>query len=317
MKKLIQALRNVFAVIGLLVVIVIIIPDSVFEETPTNSSHPAPPNESVPAEASSTARKPLNGDVAIDLTVTELPDRRIRLHGTTNLPEWTNLSLSVEERMENGFRGQSQCSVADDGSFESEAFGPSDGLKDGLYVAKVVMPIPRVQPDDVKEIIGVDGENLSGPLVEKGSFGVTLSTKKKFTIGGDQAAQAQQQRVKDAEESIANLKLEVCVQLERLLAFKDKQDFKTYGFGAGGPYGKWMKDVEALRDSHPKGAHPIPLMLRAAPGDLLMLGKMYMRNHRDTNPATYNTRQALSELQQTIGYADYLTTKSQRDQNDR
>lgn len=258
------------------------------------------------------ARRPLDGDVTIDVNVTELPDRRIRLHGTTNLPTNTNLMLSVEERMQGGFRGQSKCSVASDGSFNSEAFGPRGGLKDGLYVAEVMMPIPRVQPDNVKKVIGENGENLSGPLVENGSFGVTLSAKKEFTIGGAQAAQAQQQRAKDAEGSITKLRFDVCVQLERLLAFKDRQDFKTYGFAKGGPYHKWLTDVEALRNSQPKGLiHPIPLVLRAASGDLIMLGMEYMQKQRETD----YTRQILPELQQTIGYADYLATKSQRGQN--
>jgi len=221
--------------------------------------------------------------------------------------------LSVEERIQVGFRGQSKCSVASDGSFTSEPFGPSGGLKDGLYIAEVMMPIPRVQPDDVKKIIGKNGENLFGPLIENGSLGVTLSARKEFTIGGAQVAQAQQQRAKDAEDSIAKLKFDICVQLERLLEFKDKQDFKVYGFGRGGSYHKWLTDVEALRDSQPKGpTHPLPLVLRAAPGDLIMLGMEYMQKQRETD----YTRQILPELQQTIDYADYLATKSQRGRND-
>lgn len=293
--------------------------DSAPTQTPT-ASNPATGSHSNTTQRAASdqpvavepERRPLDGDVTIDVNVTELPGRRIRLNGTTNLPTSTNLMLSVEERMQGGFRGQSKCSVASDGSFDSEAFGPHGGLKDGLYVAEVMMPIARVQPDNVKKVIGENGENLSGPLVENGSFGVTLSAKKEFTIGGAQAAQAQQQRAKDAEESITKLKSDVCVQLERLLAFKDKQDFKTYGFGKGGPYHKWLTDVEALRNSQPKGAtHPVPLVLRAAPGDLIMLGMEYMQKQGETD----YTRQILPELQQTIGYADYLTTKSQRGQN--
>lgn len=278
----------------------------------TRRSDPVPSKESVSAEASGTARKSLDGDVTIDVTVTKLPDRRIRLNGTTNLPTNTKLMLSVEEHLQGGFHGQSKSSVASDGSFTSEAFGPTDGLKDGLYIAEVVMPIPRVQPNDVRRIIGENGENLSGPLVENGTFGVTLSAKKEFTIGGAQAVQAQQQRAKDAEESIAQLKLALCVQLERLLAFKDKKDFKTYGFGRGGPYHKWLTDVETLRDSQPKGpTHPVPLLLRAAPGDLIMLGMEYMQKHRETD----YTREMLPELKRTIDYANYLATKSERGRN--
>lgn len=278
-------------------------------DTDTKESDRVPSKESVPAEASGTARKPLNGDVAIDVSVTELPDRRIRLHGTTNLPTDTKLMLSVEEPVQGGFLGQTKCSVAADGSFSSEALGPTGGLKDGLYIAEVVMPISRVQPDDVRRIIGENGESLSGPLVENGAIGVTVSAEKEFTIGGAEAVQAQTQRAKDAEESIGGLKFEICVQLERLLEFKDRRDFKTYGFGRGGPYHKWLTDVEALRDSQPKGpTGPVPSLLRAAPGVLIMLGMEYMQKQRETD----YTRQMLPELQQTIDYADYLATKSHR-----
>ena len=36
---------------------------------------------------------------------------------------------------------------------------------------------------------------------------------------------------------------------EELKGFKDKQDFKKYGFGKGGPYNKWLKAVEELENS--------------------------------------------------------------------
>ena len=271
------------------------------------------PSEVAPlAEPSNKTRKPI--DVTIEMNITEQPDKRIRLYGTTNLPTNTKLILSIDERMQSGFFGQSKCSVASDGSFSSEALGPADGIKEGLYIAGVIMPIPRIQSDDVRKIIGENGEHLSGPYIEKGTHGVTISAKKEFTIGGELGAVAQQQREKDANDLIANLKFDMCEQLERLLAFKDKQDFKIYGFGRGGPYHKWLTDVQALRNAQPQGAvHPIPLILRAAPGHLLMLGMEYMQKQQETD----YTRQMLPELQQTIGYADYLANKRLSDRNDR
>lgn len=266
-------------------------------------------NDSVAAEAVGTIRQPLDGDVTITLTASELPDGRIRLHGTTNLPASTTLMLSVAERMEGGFIGQTKCSVAADGSFSSEGFGPSSGLEDGLYIAEVVMPIPSVQPDDARRVIGDNGENLTGPLVENGAFGVTISTKKEFTVGGAKAVQAQKQRAKDAEESTAKLQFALSVQLERLLAFKDREDFRTFGFAKGGPYHEWFMAVQALRDSQPIGlTHPVPFLLRVAPGDLLMLGMEYMKKQPDTG----YIRQVLPELQQTIDYAEYLAAQRPR-----
>lgn len=249
----------------------------------------------------------LDEDAVIELKVTELADNRVRLHGTTNLPSSTNLMLSVQERIEGGFHGQSKVSVSSNGAFESEVFGPAGGLKDGLYVAGVTMPIPSVQPDSVKAIIGRQGENLSGSLVEQGEIGVTLSTEKEFSIGGEQALQAQTQRAENAEKSIEDLKYKTSVLLEELIGFKGTSDFEFYGFAPGGPYHQWLTSVKALRDSIPQGANsPIPITLRIAPGDLMMLGMEYVSKKGDTE----FTQQSLSELKKTIEYDNYLAAKN-------
>ena len=245
----------------------------------------------------------LDGDVTLTLNVTKQPDKRVQLKGTTNLPPGTKLMLSVSEKMEDGFLGQSSCFVSNDGTFESEAFGPKGGLKDGRYVAEATMPIPSVQSAEVKRVIGSKGENLSGPLVEKGRFGVTLSQQAEFAIG-ENADAAQAERKSDAEAATAALKKSVCELLEQLLKFKDEPKFKEYGFGTGGPYNKWLKSVEALRDSTPTGQHPIPLLVRTAPGDLLMMGMDYMRKGE-----TDYTRQMLPELKKTIDFEAYLDAK--------
>lgn len=151
-------------------------------------------NESSRKESEETWTVGLDADVWLNVEVTELQDGRVRIGGSTNLPTGTRLMLSVEELAHGGFHGQSKCSVLAGGSIESEPFGPVTGLKDGKYSAEVLMPIPRVQPDHVKQIIGADGENLSGPLVDTGSLGASLSAEKEFTIGGVLAASHQKER---------------------------------------------------------------------------------------------------------------------------
>ena len=66
--------------------------------------------------------------------------------------------------------------VVSGGRFQSVAFGPAEGLKPGQYVAEVTMPIPQVQPPQVREVLGTNGENLRGPLVKKGGIGTTVET---------------------------------------------------------------------------------------------------------------------------------------------
>lgn len=245
----------------------------------------------------------LGGDVTLTLDVTKLPGNRVQLSGKTNLPRGTELMLSVEERMGGGFLGQSKSVVADGGTFTSEAFGPNDGLQDGRYGAEVMMPIPAMQPPSVQAIIGENGQNLTGALVEKGILGVTVSRQAEFVIGAEPDA-AQKARKKEADRATAELKKQLCIYLEQLLEFKDDANFKHFGFGLGGPYNKWLKSVEALRDAQPTGSDPISILLRAAPGDLRMVGMEYMRKGE-----TDYTRQMVPELKDTIDYADYLADK--------
>lgn len=127
--------------------------------------------------------------------------------------------------------------------------------------------------------------------------------------GAELDGQEPAQSSSDAEESITQLKSDVCTHLERLLKFKDEKGFRELGFGKGGKYNKWLTDVKALRDSQPKGfSHPIPLSLRAAPGELMMLGLEYMQKKGETK----YTRQMLPELKRTIGYFEYLAGKKSR-----
>ena len=155
-----------------------------------------PSKEPAPGQDPGSARVALDGDVVVDLEVVEVPDRRVRLTGTTNLPTGTILMLDVKENAQHGFYGQARTSVRLDGAFESELLGPKDGLEPGVYTASVTMPIPRVQPDHVQRIIGADGENLSGLLVESGVAGVTVSVDQEFIVGGAAASHLQQERVR-------------------------------------------------------------------------------------------------------------------------
>src|SRR5687767_10889904 len=92
--------------------------------TPARAVEPTQPNTNQPAArvepSVETARTPLDGDVTLTVEVTEVPDGRVRLNGRTSLPTDTKLMLSVEERAQGGFLGQSKCSVAADGSYNSE-----------------------------------------------------------------------------------------------------------------------------------------------------------------------------------------------------
>ncbi len=82
----------------------------------------------------------------------------------------------------------------------------------------------------------------------------------------------QEQRLADAE-ALARIKKEVKMLFEELLVFKDKADFRTYGFGVGYKYHRWLEEVDSLKD-----VPEAKLLLGKGfvVGDLMMLGHEYV-----------------------------------------
>lgn len=164
-------------------------------------------------------------DVSLELTVSLTVTSRPTLLGQTNLPDGTSIMTSVEG-VSTEFLGQQETTV-DNGAFRAGPFGPVGGLPPGRFVAGATMPIPRLQDASVRAIIGEDGENLTGPLVEQGAVGVTVSVEERFQIGTDNAvARGQEQRVRHVAE--AGSVLEELRQLARegrgMESLRDRDD---------------------------------------------------------------------------------------------
>ena len=246
----------------------------------------------------------LNEDALIDFKVTVLPSKQIKISGTTNLPENTILMISISEQMEAGFSREEKVSVNSNGAFSSILGSPtSNKIPDGLFTASILMPYARVQPDNVKKIIGFNGEKLTGKLVHKDEIGTTIQLATEFGIG-KHPHESQQKRIRKIQTLIKNLEYSLCHHLEQLLKFKDSKKFRDNGFGNGG-YDIWLHNLRSLSNSQPKGANPIPLELRAAPETLILLGMEYMREQHDTE----YSEKTLQELKQLINYSDYLSNK--------
>lgn len=138
----------------------------------------------------------LSQGVLLKVTVEVTPQQRVVLSGETNLPDGTIIMTSVSDRSTD-FLGQERVTV-NQGRFRSSSFGPAGGLPPGIYTAGATMPIPRVQTPEVRSIIGDDGENLVGPLVERGKLGTTVSIEERFQIGSDAEVARQGERRKQA-----------------------------------------------------------------------------------------------------------------------
>ncbi len=63
------------------------------------------------------------------------------------------------------------------------------------------------------------------------------------------AWEAEAPKPAELEREAAVWKKSCCEYLHELLSFKDKDDFKFYGFGTAGPYTNWNKSILALHQS--------------------------------------------------------------------
>ncbi len=137
--------------------------------TEQKANEGAPKPQARPAETVSSDRI----NVTIFVHPEFQPDGHVVICGETNLPQGTELMISLQEQGTSRVY-QSKCSVVDGGKFRSESLGPRNSpLPKGAYVADVVMPITRVQPAAVRQVVGDVGEKLTGPLIVRDRLGVS------------------------------------------------------------------------------------------------------------------------------------------------
>lgn len=86
------------------------------------------------------------------------------VHGTTNLPDGTGLSVTVKVL---GRYGSIQNAEVSNGKFSTGTFNVegSGPVPPGTAIIEVVSVLPSMQPDSVKSVIGQNGESMTGPLI--------------------------------------------------------------------------------------------------------------------------------------------------------
>ncbi|MEE9614095.1 MAG: hypothetical protein V3W31_03950 [Thermodesulfobacteriota bacterium] len=109
--------------------------------------------------------RPMTGPVNIEAKATHTSDGRISIYGKSNLPDGTELLVSLVNE-KTGFQAQDTSAISN-GKFSFLPLGSKTGLNPGDYVVNIIMPLPHVQPEHVKRIIGDKGQYLSGPLVSR------------------------------------------------------------------------------------------------------------------------------------------------------
>jgi len=92
------------------------------------------------------------------------------IHGSTNLPDGSELIVSISRR-ESKYKAQSKVKVAD-GHFATERFSSkAQPLNPGRYKIEVSMSVAQLQPEQVQAVIGDRGQTMSGKLVMPSQIG--------------------------------------------------------------------------------------------------------------------------------------------------
>lgn len=101
--------------------------------------------------------------VQISVELEKGDDGRARIRATTNLPDKMALMLDLRGV---GFEYFAQDKVAvAQGRFVSEWFSDKGrALRRGTYEITISSPLPDLQPEEVRAVIGKTGENLEGPV---------------------------------------------------------------------------------------------------------------------------------------------------------
>jgi len=130
--------------------------------------------------------KVMTGIVVLNAEAKTTQDGRILINGTTNLPNLTNLLISIENKALD-FGAQDKVNVSN-GHFSAGPLGPTTGLTDGHYTIEVLMPLPSTQPETVQAIIGKQGQHLTGQLVKDTEWGGKIVEKSiSYSIGSSES----------------------------------------------------------------------------------------------------------------------------------
>lgn len=102
-------------------------------------------------------------EVSLNVKVEEHQSGKVVVQGETNLPNQTELMINIFNS--DGYMAQDKVYVVDS-SFSSQPFSDHGKGLSGTYELEITSPTANVQPQGVKAIIGENGKNLTGQLVE-------------------------------------------------------------------------------------------------------------------------------------------------------
>ena len=117
-------------------------------------------------------------EVTLDVS-SEAQDGKVFFTVETNLPDETELMLSLSDG--SGYLAQTKAYVKN-GVAVSEGFTNRGEPLSGDYSLNVLMPLPKLQPENVIAVIGTKGEFMTGPFVTDAVLGGSKTVEGTFSF---------------------------------------------------------------------------------------------------------------------------------------
>ncbi|WP_027577119.1 hypothetical protein [Bradyrhizobium sp. WSM1743] len=137
--------------------------------------------------------------------------------GVTNLPDDTKLMIGLRRKEANYF-AQAHA-IVEGGQFRSERFTAlGKPLPPGNYRLEITMPVASVQTSAVQDIIGKNGERLTGKLVERSPLGIVLNSVTAINVGGPSSRGADEAARRDNDAPMEKWRRDSCQQITQLSA---------------------------------------------------------------------------------------------------
>gem|GEM_PF-5074141 len=148
--------------------------------------------------AEGTTTEPKNLHVEMNVTTEVTKDFKLIFKGTSNLPKEMPIMVSLKNVI-TGYSSQDKGTVLEDGSFQVGPFSDKNkGLATGQYSYTISTPTYDALPPSVQEIVGLNGENLSGTLIYNDEkYGKRVTKKDSIQV----VNAAQQKKKEDLSKS--------------------------------------------------------------------------------------------------------------------
>jgi len=163
--------------------------------------------------------------VSMTVTVEQTSDARARIHGETNLPDGSEILVSMSNNLGNEFQDDP---IVSNGKFTT-VLGPDNGLATAKYTIEALFS-PFAQSDAIQEIVGSKGEKLKGSLVSEATVieGMKIASMSpvEFNVGDPVAIAKADSDNKQLAREVYNSAQNLLEQAKAMQSLRESSDLQ-------------------------------------------------------------------------------------------